>query len=256
MRAPRGYSRGDTLVNLGLAVLSTIPGALMNAASVAIGLLAWNHRLFSLGTGWVAWIAAIVLVDFNEYWNHRAGHRMRLLWANHVQHHSSKYLNVSTSLRTPLSSFSNILFFPWLAFFGLQPWIVFAAFSINAVYQMLVHTEAVDKLPWIIEFIFTTPSHHRVHHGSDGQYLDKNYGSVFIVWDRVFGTFQPEEAPVTYGLVHDIDTYNLWTVFSHEYVRLLKDLRRAKGLRTKAALFVMPPGWQPPTAATGGAQAR
>lgn len=245
VRPPRGYQLGDTVANVILAALSTVPGVAINSASVVIGLAAWNHRLFSLGTGWVAWLIAVVVVDFNEYWNHRAGHRVRLLWANHVQHHSSKYLNVSTSLRTPLSSFSNIVFFPWLAFFGIQPWIVFAAFSINAVYQMLVHTEAVGRLPWIIEFMFTTPSHHRVHHGKDGQYIDKNYGSVFIIWDRLFGTFQPEEAPVTYGLVHDIDTNNVWTIFSHEYAGMIRDLRRFKGLRNKLAMFVMPPGWKP-----------
>jgi sterol desaturase/sphingolipid hydroxylase (fatty acid hydroxylase superfamily) len=247
-RPLRGYQLGDTIVNVITAILSTVPGIAINAASVVIGLAAWDHRLFSLGTGWVAWLVAIVVVDFSEYWNHRAGHRVRLLWANHVQHHSSKYLNVSTALRTPLTSFSNIVFFPWLAIFGLQPWIVFAAFSINAVYQMMVHTEVVGKLPPVIEYVFTTPSHHRVHHGKDGQYIDKNFGSVFIVWDRMFGTFQPEEAPVTYGLVHDIDTNNLWTIFSHEYVAMIRDMRRFKGLRNKLALFVMPPGWKPSVA--------
>jgi sterol desaturase/sphingolipid hydroxylase (fatty acid hydroxylase superfamily) len=245
VRRLRGYSLGDTLANLALAVLSMVPGALINSISVVFALWAWNHRFFSLGTGWATWILAVVVVDFNEYWNHRAGHRMRLLWANHVQHHSSTYLNVSTALRTPLTSFSNVLFFPWLAIFGIQPWIIFAAFSINAVYQIWIHTEVIGKLPRWFEFVFTTPSHHRVHHGSDGQYIDKNYGSVFIVWDRMFRTFQPENEPVTYGIVKDINTNNVWTIFSHEYASIFRDMRAVTGLRAKLGMLVMPPGWRP-----------
>lgn len=241
----RGYSLWDTLANLALAVLSMAPGALINAMSVPFAVAAWDHRLFTLGTGWTTWVLAFVLVDFNEYWNHRAGHRMRLLWANHVQHHSSTYLNLSTALRTPLTSFSNVLFFPWLAVFGIQPWIVFTAFGINAVYQIWIHTEVIGTLPAVIEYVFTTPSHHRVHHGSDAQYVDKNYGSALIIWDRMFGTFQPEQEPVTYGIVHDINTNNVWTIFSHEYLSLFRDLRATPGLRAKLGLLVMPPGWKP-----------
>ncbi|MFI5907231.1 sterol desaturase family protein [Dactylosporangium sp. NPDC051541] len=248
VRRLRGYSLWDTVANLALAALSTIPGALVNAISVAFALFAWDHRLFSLGTGWTTWVLAIVVVDFNEYWNHRAGHRIRLLWANHVQHHSSTYLNVSTALRTPIGSFSNVLFFPWLAVFGFQPWIIFTAFSINAVYQIWIHTEVIGKLPAWFEFVFTTPSHHRVHHGSNGQYIDKNYGSVFIIWDRMFGTFQPEDEPVNYGLIHDIGTNNVWTIFTHEYVGIFRDMRRARGLWSKLRVPIMPPGWQPEAA--------
>ncbi len=247
LRRVRGYSLRDTLANIALAVLSTLPGALINSISVVFALFTWNHRFFSLGTGWTTWVIAVVVVDFNEYWNHRAGHRIRLLWANHVQHHSSTYLNVSTALRTPLTSFSNVLFFPWLAIFGIQPWIIFGAFSVNAVYQIWIHTEVIGKLPRWFEFLFTTPSHHRVHHGSDGQYIDKNYGSVFIVWDRMFGTFQPENEPVTYGLIHDIGTNNVWTIFSHEYVRIFRDVRAATGLPAKLGVLFMPPGWRPAT---------
>lgn len=244
----RGYGGKDTLVSIGLGVLSMIPGAIINAGSVPIALWAWHHRFLTLDTGVATWLFAVVLVDFVEYWNHRAGHRVRFLWANHVQHHSSTYMNFSTSLRTPLSSFSNLVCFPWLAIFGIQPWIIFAAFSINAIYQLWLHTEMIGKLPRPIEFVFTTPSHHRVHHGSDGQYIDKNFGGIFIVFDRLFGTFQPEEAPVTYGLVHDVDSYNLWTVVTHEYASLFRDARAARGLRAKVGMFVMPPGRRPAAA--------
>lgn len=241
----RGYHGKDTLASLTLGVLSFFPGLLVTAASVPISLWAWNHRLFTLDTGWTTWVLAIVLVDLVEYWNHRAGHRVRFLWANHVQHHSSKELNFSTALRTPLTSFSNIVCFPWLAIFGIQPWIIFASFSINAIYQLWVHTEAIGKLPRPIEFLFVTPSHHRVHHGSDGQYIDKNFASIFIVFDRLFGTFQPEDEPVTYGLVHDIDTYNIWTIATHEYVSMFRDVFHVRGVRAKLGMILMPPGWQP-----------
>jgi sterol desaturase/sphingolipid hydroxylase (fatty acid hydroxylase superfamily) len=242
---PRGYSGGDTLASLTLAALGGIPGTLFKALSLGIAMAAWNHRLFSLGTGWAVWVLAVVVVDFNEYWNHRVSHRMRLLWANHVQHHSSTHMNVSTALRTPLTSFSGVIFFPWLAILGFQPWIIFAAFSVHSVYQFWIHTELIGKLPRWYEFVFTTPSHHRVHHGSNGQYIDKNFSLLFILWDRIFGTFQAESEPVTYGLVNDLNSNNVWKIFSHEYASLFRDVRAAAGLRAKLALLVMPPGWQP-----------
>jgi sterol desaturase/sphingolipid hydroxylase (fatty acid hydroxylase superfamily) len=246
-RRPRGYSGGDTLANLSLAALSGIPGTLIDSMSVVIAVAVWDHRLFTLGTSWPCWILALLVVDFNAYWNHRVSHRVRLLWANHVQHHSSTYMNISTALRSPLTSFSGLIFFPWLAVFGFQPWIIFTAFAIHAVYQIWIHTEAIGKLPRWFEFVFATPSNHRVHHGSNGQYIDKNYGLLLIVWDRIFGTYQPESEPVTYGLVNDIDTNNVWKIFSHEYAGLFRDIRAAAGLRTKLALLLMPPGWRPAT---------
>ena len=246
-RGFRGYAGKDTFASLMMGVLSTIPGAVINAGMVPIALWSWNHRFFTLGTGVATWVFAILLVDFSEYWNHRAGHRVRFLWANHVQHHSSQYMNFSTSLRTPISSFSNLLFFPWLAIFGIQPWIVFAAFSVNAIYQLWVHTEIIGKLPKPIEYVFVTPSHHRVHHGSDNEYIDKNFAGVFIFIDRIFGTFQAEDAPVTYGLIHDIDSHNLWTIATHEYRSMFKDIRTVKGVGAKVGMVVRPPGWEPAT---------
>ena len=249
-RGFRGYAGKDTFASLAMGVLSMVPGAVINAGSVPIALWAWHHRFFTLGTGVATWVFAILLVDFAEYWNHRAGHRVRFLWANHVQHHSSQYMNFSTSLRTPISSFSNLFFFPWLAIFGIQPWIVFAAFSINAIYQLWVHTEIIGKLPKPIEYVFVTPSHHRVHHGSDNEYIDKNFAGIFIFLDRIFGTFQAEDAPVTYGLIHNIESHNLWTIATHEYKSMAKDVRTTKGVGGKLGRVIMPPGWEPSTTPT------
>jgi sterol desaturase/sphingolipid hydroxylase (fatty acid hydroxylase superfamily) len=215
-RGLAGYERRDTRASLLMGVLSLITGLALIAGDVVISLWAWNHRIADLGTGVVGWVVALVAWDFAYYWQHRASHRIRLLWANHVQHHSSEHYNLSTALRQPVTNFNDWLFFPTLAFLGIEPWLIFASGGINLVYQYWIHTEVITTMPRWFEAVFNTPAHHRAHHGSNQQYLDTNYGGILIIWDRLFGTFEPEDERVVYGLTKNIDTFNLWTIVTHE----------------------------------------
>ena len=162
---------------------------------------------------------AIVGVDLLYYFYHRIAHRVRLIWATHQAHHSSQYFNFATALRQKWNISGDVFLRALLPLIGVPPWMVFASFSINLVYQFWIHTERIGKLWRPIEFVFNTPSHHRVHHGMDQQYLDKNYGGIFILWDRLFGSFQAETVRPNYGLTKQVDTYNIWTLQTHEYVR-------------------------------------
>lgn len=244
-----GYEGRDTRTSLLMGIGSLVTGLLIIIVDVPISLWAWNHKLFDLGDGWIAWIVALLAWDFAYYWYHRTGHRVRLLWANHVQHHSSEHYNLSTALRQPVTSFTEWLFFPTLALLGVPPWMIFASGGINLLYQYWIHTETITKLPAWFELFFNTPSHHRVHHGSNQEYLDKNYGGILIIWDRLFGTFEPERAPVVYGLTKNINTFNVWNVATHEYRALGRDAKNASGLKNKLGHILMPPGWTPKAAA-------
>lgn len=240
-----GYETRDTWASLSMGIGSLVVGVVIILGDVPISLFAYEHRLFDLGDGWVAFAVAMVAWDFSYYWSHRAGHRIRLLWANHVQHHSSERYNLSTALRQPVTSFNEWPFFPGLAVLGIPPWMIFAAGSLNLIYQYWIHTEAIGTLPRWFELVFNTPSHHRAHHGSQPQYLDRNYAGIFIVWDRLFGTFEPEDEKVVYGLTKNIHTFNPWRIATHEYAALVHDLRRTPRPADKVRFLLKPPGWQP-----------
>jgi sterol desaturase/sphingolipid hydroxylase (fatty acid hydroxylase superfamily) len=196
-------------------------------------------------TQWYTWVIAFVGVDLLFYTYHRVAHRVRLIWATHQAHHSSEYFNFATALRQKWNNSGEILMWIPLPLLGVPPWMVFASFSLNLIYQFWVHTERVDKLWRPIEFVFNTPSHHRVHHGMDPEYLDKNYGGVFIIWDRLFGTFTPEVSRPHYGLTKPVGTYNIWKLQTHEYAAILRDVRRATRWRDRLGYAFGPPGWQP-----------
>ena len=196
-------------------------------------------------TAWYTWVIAILGVDLLYYWYHRMAHRVRLFWATHQAHHSSQYFNFATALRQKWNISGDVFLRALLPLFGVPPWIVFASFSINLIYQFWIHTERIGKLWRPIEFIFNTPSHHRVHHGMDEQYLDKNYGGILIVWDRLFGSFQPETFRPHYGLTKQVDTYNIWKLQTHEYVAIARDVRAAHRWRDRLGFIFGPPGWEP-----------
>ncbi|HZJ27088.1 MAG TPA: sterol desaturase family protein [Acidimicrobiia bacterium] len=204
----------------------------------------FQHRLIrDLGTGPLAFAAAIAGWDFIYYWNHRFMHESRSLWAIHVVHHSSERYNLSTALRQPVADALGV-FLPYglLALFGIRPSLIAQARSVNLIYQYWFHTDTIRRLgPF--ERVFNTPSHHRVHHGSNQQYLDQNHGSILIVWDRLFGTFTPEEEPVVYGLTENIDTFNPVRVASHEHAAMLGDVARSSTWRDRLSYVVRGPGW-------------
>ena len=240
-----GYERRDAVASVAMGVISTIFVAAINLGVLAIADWLWQWRITDLGTGWAGWTVAVVGWDFLYYWQHRAEHEVRLLWACHVNHHSSQRYNLTTALRQPWTPWTHLLFYPPLALLGVRPWMILAAEGIDLIYQFWVHTEAVGRLPRWFELVFNTPSHHRVHHGSNPEYLDKNYGGILIVWDKVFGTFEPEVRRIKYGLTKNINTYNPVRIGYHEFVDIARDVRAARGLRAKFGHVFGRPGWTP-----------
>ena len=194
---------------------------------------------------WYTWVIAVVGVDVLFYAYHRIAHRVRLIWATHQAHHSSRYFNFATALRQKWNNSGELLMWAPLPMLGVPPWMVFTSFSISLVYQFWIHTERIGTLPRPIEFIFNTPSHHRVHHGTDRLYLDRNYGGILIIWDRLFGSFQPELFRPHYGLTKPVDTFNIWKLETHEYVAIVRDVRGARNWRDRWGFVFGPPGWQP-----------
>ncbi len=239
-----GYERKDTLASLGTGIVSVATVGVIGLGQMALGTWLYGHRFLSLGDGWLAWTVAMLVWDFAYYWLHRAEHSVRILWATHVSHHSSEHFNFSTALRQPWAPLFAFVTFPPIALLGIEPWIIMTSGGINLIYQFLVHTECVNKLPRAIELVFNTPSHHRVHHGSNPQYLDKNHGGILIVWDRLFGSFEPEVEPVVYGLTKNVKSFNLWTIFVHEFVAIAGAARRARTLGDSLRHVFAGPGWK------------
>lgn len=196
-----------------------------------------------LGRGALAYAVGVLGWDFVYYWNHRLSHEVRWLWAVHSVHHSSERYNLSTALRQPWGE-ALTLFVPYslLALVGVRPSVLADARAVNLIYQFWVHTEAIDTLGWAERFL-NTPSHHRAHHGSNQEYLDQNHGSILIVWDKLFGTFEPEGARVVYGLTTNIDTFNPLRVFWTEWGAIVRDIAAAESWRERWSFLLRGPGW-------------
>src|SRR3954451_14837227 len=191
------------------------------------------------------WVALFFADDLSYYWFHRVSHESRLFWASHVVHHSSRFYNLSTALRQTWVPMTYAPFWLWMRLVGFAPWMVLLAQAWSLIYQFWIHTERIGRLPRPLEAVLNTPSHHRVHHGSNEQYLDKNYGGILIIWDRLSGTFCGERERVRYGLTKDIETHNPVKVAFHEYHELWHDVRRARSWRTRLGLALHGPGWTP-----------
>jgi len=208
----------------------------------------WQHRLFEIPvTVWT--IGPIFIgVELCYYAFHRTSHRVRWFWSAHVVHHSSERMNMTTAMRQSLlySITGWWLFWMPLVLLGVSPGVVFLLYGVNLSYQYFVHTESVGKLhPWI-EYWFNTPSHHRVHHGRNPQYIDLNFGGVLIVFDRWFGTFVEEREKVDYGIVRQIHSHNVLTLNFHEFIDMWRDVGRAGPWRQRLKHLVMPPEWTRP----------
>ncbi|MGC4934443.1 sterol desaturase family protein [Gordonia sp. DT30] len=247
-RPPRGaYEKRDARASITMGLVSIAT----STAWKVLGLLVYTAIFVYLApwqlpiTAWYTWVIGFVAVDVLYYWNHRISHRVRLVWATHQAHHSSEYFNFATALRQKWNISAALVMWLPLPFLGVPPAVVFAAYGVNLVYQFWIHTERIDRLWAPIEFVLNTPSHHRVHHGSDPEYLDRNYAGVFILWDRMFGSFRAETHRPRYGLTSPVDTYNIWKLQTREYVAIARDVRSAKGLRARIGYIVGPPGWAP-----------
>jgi sterol desaturase/sphingolipid hydroxylase (fatty acid hydroxylase superfamily) len=204
----------------------------------------WRRRVLRLRrSGPVALALAIAGWDFIYYWNHRFMHESRYMWALHVVHHSSERYNLSTALRQPVAdALGTTLPYGALCLFGIPPGLVGTARGVNLLYQFWIHTETIGRLG-SPEAVLNTPSHHRVHHGSNRQYLDRNHGSILIVWDRLFGTFEPEGETVVYGLTKNIKTFNVGRIITHEYADMLRDVAGATSWAERLSYVLRGPGW-------------
>ncbi len=252
--APVGRDRRRRLARLARQAASSASVTAV-AAGVTAGATTWASRtaakrLWSrhgarrdLGNGPLAVAGAILAWDFIYYWNHRFMHETRWLWAIHVVHHSSERYNLSTALRQPVADVFG-MFVPYglMSAFGIRPSLIETARGVNLIYQFWIHTETVPKLG-PIEEVFNTASHHRVHHGSNRQYLDRNHGSILIIWDRLFGTFEREDEPVTYGLTKNVDTFHPARIATHEHADILRDVARSETWSDRLGFVFRGPGW-------------
>lgn len=242
---PVGYERRDTQASLSMLVGNVAVNLAMAGAVGALGKFVFRHRIINIGaTKWSLPIA-MVAWDFLYYWDHRWMHEVRLLWANHVSHHSSERYNLSTALRQPWSGFLTTWVFLPMPFLGIPVHHVAKAGQLNLLYQYWIHTEVIDRLPKPIEAVFNTPSHHRGHHGANTQYLDKNYAGILIIWDKLFGTFEPEVRRVKYGLTKNINTFKPFRIGYHEFVDIARDVKSARSWRDRFGYVFRGPGWQP-----------
>lgn len=245
-RRPDAYEPRDTLTSLALGLGSTVAGILFGGGALLVFFAAYEYRLVDIGWAWWAWALCFVLDDLAYYWVHRTGHRVRWFWASHVNHHSSQHYNLSTALRqTWTGAFTlGFAFKLPLVLAGFHPAMIAICAGFNLIYQFWIHTEAIGRMPRWFEAVMNTPSHHRVHHATNPRYLDRNYAGVFIVWDKLFGTFEPERAGerIRYGIVRQLGSFNLlWSVF-HEWIGMLGDIRRAPW-RHKLSYLLREPGW-------------
>lgn len=199
-----------------------------------------------LPINWITIISCILLADFLYYWEHRLMHRIGVGWATHTVHHSSPHFNMSVAYRFgPLDSVFPLFFSVPAVLLGFNPFLLLASEIFVQVFQTLLHTEVIGKLPRPFEYIFNTPSHHRVHHGSNRQYWDKNYAGILIIWDRLLGTFEPEKEKVVYGISEPIHSVNPFKVFLHGLSRLGQKINKVKGLKNKFLVLIKPPDWMP-----------
>ncbi|HTF36184.1 MAG TPA: sterol desaturase family protein [Myxococcota bacterium] len=239
------YEARDTAASLAMGVGNVLVTLAMKGATLGAFFLAYEYRFLELGTGPWAWLLLFVAEDLVYYGWHRASHEVRILWAAHENHHSSQHFNLSTALRQSWTTpFTMLPFWLLLPLAGFRPWMVLTMSSISLLYQFWIHTELIDRMG-PLEWIFNTPSHHRVHHGANVEYLDRNHGGILIVWDRIFGTFEPERAPVRYGLTKNIHSFDPIRIAFHEWAAMLRAALRARSLREAASYLLQPPGWSP-----------
>jgi len=240
------YDFKDAAASVSMGIGSVIVD--LAAKAIQFSVLTFLHRfaLFSIGFQWWAWILLFFGDEFSYYWFHRVSHECRFFWASHVVHHSSQRYNFSTALRqTWTGSFCSFVFWLWLPVVGFAPVMIMTMKAISLLYQFWIHTELLTSIG-PLERILNTPSHHRVHHGSNPRYIDRNHGGTLIIWDKLFGTFEPENPadPPRFGLTHNIDTHNPMRIAFHEWVQMFRDAWNAPGWANKLLYIFGNPGWR------------
>lgn len=238
------YKAGDTYCTSGLLFGNIIIGFVIKSSIVAFHFVLYEYRFFDLMSSmpiWLLWVLTFILIDLVFYIYHRMSHRVRFLWTVHMSHHSSEEMNFAVSFRQAwFGPISKIPFFMVLPILGLDPLMIAVAGVVSTLWGVVGHTQIIGKLG-PLEWVFNTPSHHRVHHGSNPEYIDKNYGNLFIIWDRIFGTFEPENKPVEYGLVNNVNTFNPIKITFMGWEKLFKDIRNSESFKETIGLIFGPP---------------
>jgi sterol desaturase/sphingolipid hydroxylase (fatty acid hydroxylase superfamily) len=241
------YRVNDSINSLTVGVLSRMTGIVKQLFPLTIYVVVYEQlALFQMESSWWMWVTAFLLYDFCYYWNHRLGHEMNILWAAHVVHHSSEEYNLTTALRQSGSSFFSWIFYLPMAILGFEPLVLITVGSLNLIYQFWVHTRHIPKLGWY-EWVCVTPSNHRVHHAQNQIYIDRNYGGVFILWDRLFGSFQEEldaDKPI-YGIRKALKSWDPLWANVHVYAQLGQDCWHAERWQDKLLIWFKRTGWRP-----------
>tara|TARA_B100001741_G_scaffold311037_1_gene311415 strand:+ start:239 stop:1087 length:849 start_codon:yes stop_codon:yes gene_type:complete len=242
------YKAKDSAAAFGLLIGNYIINLGTKGSILILYFYLHNFRLFTVNDLlpiWMVWILTFVMIDFVYYWYHRCSHRVRFLWAVHMNHHSSEEMNFTVSLRQAwFGSLTKVPFFIFMPLVGFDPLITAVAGVASTLWGVVGHTQWINKLG-PIEYIFVTPSSHRVHHGSNKEYLDKNYGNLLIIWDRLFGTYEEEKNKVIYGIRNNVKTFNPIKITFFEWASFFNDLKYAHGLKEKILCFFGRPEWKP-----------
>ncbi len=235
------YSGKDFLASLTIGLVNVVLNGVMKIGMFIVFLFFFNLAPLRIPHTWWSYVLCLIILDFCRYWAHRIAHEQRFWWSTHVVHHSSENYNLSVSFRLSWTQNLKIVFFLPVILLGFDPLVFFIVHQIEVLYQFWIHTELIRKLPAPIEYIFTTPSHHRVHHSVNEKYIDKNYGSTFIIWDRMFGTFIEEDEQAIYGITKPVNSFNPVYLVFHEWMEVGKDIIRARSLKqTWQILFGSP----------------
>jgi sterol desaturase/sphingolipid hydroxylase (fatty acid hydroxylase superfamily) len=239
-----GHTVKDTAASLSMGLGNLVVNIFWKGIAFAFYTVLYHLTPLKMGTGLAAWVLLFIADDLCYYWFHRIHHESRFFWASHVVHHSSQHYNLSTALRQTWTPMTGLIFWVPMALLGFSPTMIVIAQSVSLLYQYWIHTEAIR---WLgpLEWVLNTPSHHRVHHASNTQYLDKNYGGILIIWDRLFGSFEPEKEKPVYGLTKNLSTYNPVRIAFHEFAAIVKDLRRPEPLRVRLGRVFRNPAWKP-----------
>jgi sterol desaturase/sphingolipid hydroxylase (fatty acid hydroxylase superfamily) len=242
------YEARDSAASLAMGFGNRVFGIAFGGIAIAMYFWVYQFRLFTLPWTWPVMVACFFAEDLAYYWFHRIAHERRWFWASHVVHHSSQHYNLTTALRQTWTGTLGLSFIFWLplVWIGFPPLMVLMFSAISLVYQFWIHTETIGRLG-PLEWVMNTPSHHRVHHAINAKYLDANYAGVLIIWDRLFGTFVPEDdkEQIRYGIISQLGTFNPIRVAFHEWLGIWRDVRGAKNLREVWGFTFGPPGWSP-----------
>jgi sterol desaturase/sphingolipid hydroxylase (fatty acid hydroxylase superfamily) len=240
------YEVKDAATSISLGLGNLFIGLITKSFILVFFVWIYEHRFFTISiNSWWAWILIFFADDLSYYCMHRTAHHVRWFWASHVVHHSSEKYNLAAALRQTWTGnlTGSFIFWSWMPLVGFHPTMIFFMQSVSLIYQFWIHTEGIYKLPKWFEFVFNTPSHHRVHHGSDLLYLDKNHAGILIIWDRLFGTFQPEIFTPTYGLTKNVQTFNPVKIAFFEWMNIAKDVQKSRSIKDVFNYLFQPPGW-------------